>query len=704
MRAAFLVALAAALCACAWLALLVHQTRYAMDADEAVHAIEALRLADSLGRADLGEFLREAWTPERWAPPVNPHVRWYPPGHALVTAPFLLVLGASDFSARLPSVLCLFGSVLVFFALGRRLAPEHKAASGLLAALFLLAAPNVLTFSAQSLTEPASLFVTFLAFLFYLRSLERGHPLSRALLAGLLLAAALLTKYDHGGLFALCLGLGELLRQRGRVDRLLRSGAAVLFLLPLGILCLWFAGEKRHALMDSVRHPFAGSGRLVFLDFFLTWVIEYGSSLAMGGLLVLALACAWRRREPGVRILWLWALLTTLFLGLRSRFHFRYNFVEAPAILLLAAVLLPTWVERVARALREPGPALWRKALPVLGAVAVLAGGFSALAPDAVFDALRGPFRWLHGLRADHFGMALEPDAYVDFFAAEQRALLVHLGGSLLALGLGCLVLGIGAVALGTQRAERASAAGIVWVALATALVPGVARLYAHLPEMVDWELECHPETRAAQEYAIDFLAEAPRPTRVLLGGGWDQLTNNSLRWYALTRPELALAYDDVEVVGDMIGSLVFPPEPRIRFFAQELAEASAAELPEFVVLIRPDPERFLYRVRMGPEAGIYADLLEARPGYALVGERFFEALAARVLVWRRTGALAPPWEGFADVLARHGITPETPGNASRVLVGEGGWTIPDESPRHFLQKSDRPLKGSAPGSGVEDR
>src|SRR5262245_18180280 len=155
-----------------------------MDADEAVHAVEALRLEDSLAHGDIGGFLREVWTPERWAPPVNPHVRWYPPVHALATVPFLALLGASDFSARLPSVFFLFGTALCFFALGRRLAPRTWALSGLLATLLLLASPYLLTFSAQSLTEPASLFFTFLALLLYLRSLEREHPPGRAALAG----------------------------------------------------------------------------------------------------------------------------------------------------------------------------------------------------------------------------------------------------------------------------------------------------------------------------------------------------------------------------------------------------------------------------------------------------------------------------------------------------------------------------------------
>jgi hypothetical protein len=273
----------------------------------------------------------------------------------------------------------------------------------------------------------------------------------------------------------------------------------------------------------------------------------------------------------------------------------------------------------------------------------------------------------------------------VDFLAQEERPLLVHLGASLAALGLGLSVLGLGAAVLRAQPAERPLAAGLVYAALAVALGPGVVRLYARLPSMVDWELECHPETLAAEDYVGTFVRETPLPARVLLGGGWDQLANNALRWYVLTRAVPDAGYDVVVVVGDMIGSLVFPPEPRIRHWAERLATGAAGELPELVVLIHPDPERFLYRVRIGPEAPIYDDLLAARGGYRLAGERFFPVLGARVAVWRRAGELGPPVEGWQAVLARHGILPDTAGNASRVLIGEQGWTIPDESPRHFL-------------------
>jgi hypothetical protein len=167
-------------------------------------------------------------------------------------------------------------------------------------------------------------------------------------------------------------------------------------------------------------------------------------------------------------------------------------------------------------------------------------------------------------------------------------------------------------------------------------------------------------------------------------------LTNNGLRWHALSRGAVHRRYADVLVWGDMIGSLVFPSEPRIRHWAEVLATETAPEaLPDAVALVTPDPARFLYRMRKGPEAAIYRELLARRGGYARVlpgGFERFEHLQAELELWVRT-ADAPPLAGVADVLARHGITAETAGNASRVLVGPEGWSIPDESLRHYIRR-----------------
>ncbi len=687
-RSALCVAVLIAALACVFLGRIVHQTEWTMDADEAVHATEALRLHDDLARGRLGAFFRDTYFPERWQPPVNPHVRWYPFVHAWSVLPSFAVLGPSDFSARLPSIVFLFGTCLVFFELGRRLSPRHGGMSGLLAVALLLASPNVLTFCAQSLIEPASLFFSFLALLAYVWSLERDHPRGRAALAGAALGLAMWTKYDHGGLLALCLGVSELMRNRLNVALMLRTGSGQLFLIALAMIALWFAHpDKIDALKDSVSHPFYGSSRLIFLDFVLTWFTEYGSSLAMGAVAIAAFLVAWRSREPGMRALWIWILVTTFFLAVRARFHFRYNFVEAPGFLLLAAVLLPGWVERWS--LKLGGHAVrgrlgWGLALGVAGAAGVMIGGALALGPDGVFERLRGSFAWFHGLREDAWGMSLGPDHYVDHFAALYRDVVHYLGASLAVLGLGVLIVGVAAIVLERNAGERAHARAALWCALAVAAVPGAARLYANLPGMVEWELESHP---ALNEVYAFVREHAPAPTTILLGGGWDQLTNNGVAWYHLTgadgeRPN----YGEVRVVGDMIGSVVFPPEPRIEHWARVLGEGSPEELPDRLVLVDHGDD-FLYEARMGPEASVYRAVVAARGGYRPLASRDFEALGCRVEILGRSGEPGAAVDGVTGILAAHGIGPDTPGNASRTLVGEGGWVMKDEALRHFVRR-----------------
>ncbi len=675
---------------CVHLSRVLRATGWSMDADEAVHAVEALRLYEHLEHGRLLDFARDSYFPERWHPPVNPHVRWYPPVHAWCVAPFFAVLGPSDLSARLPSVFFLFGTCLVFFALARRLARGSPALSGLLAVILVLSAPNLLTFSAQSIVAGASVFFCFLALLAYLRSLERGHSLrGRSLVAGFLLGIAVLTKYDHGGVLAVCIGLSELWRVRFDPRKLLRGGAAWLFLVAGGMVVAWFAHpDKLASLVDSARHPFFGTPRTILFDFVLTWIVEYGSGIAVGALAFLAAIFLSRRlSDPAVRVVWIWGVISLVFYALRGRFHFRYNIVEAPIFLLMLAVVLPDLVERVRARLTDPklrrrtalGVVLW-----FTGALGTLAGLIAAVAPARVFELARGPARWFHGLRNDHWGLRIAPDEYVDHFASSHAEFVSFFGSSLTSVAIAVFVLGAATLTWRYLPATRRNSVFVVWAAVAVAVLPGVARLCSQLRGMVEWELEGHPELIQLQDFVI---RNAPPGEVVLLGGGWDQLTNNGLRWYRVTRaldgrPPLG----SVEVVGDMIGSAVFPPEPRIAWWAERLATAPGAELPRRLVLVEPGPQ-FLYRTRFGPEVAIYDEIVRARRSYEEIAQRTFPVLGCTVRVLRREGE-PPPIDPPTELLERHGVRTDLVGpESSRYWVGEGGWSLRDESLRHFVAR-----------------
>jgi hypothetical protein len=687
-----------ALGACAALLAIVRSTRWTMDADESVHAVEALRLHEDVTDGRLGDLLHDAYFPERWHPPVDDHLRWYPPVHALCTLPFFALLGPSDFSARLPSVVFLLGSCACAFFLGARLARAHAAWGGLAAVALFLAAPNLLTFSAQSLTEGAALFFALLAFLAYLRSLEAGHPRGRALVTGLALGAAALAKYDHGGFEIACLCLCELLRARFRPRALLASGAAWIFGPAILLIGLWFAHpDKLDALRDSLAHPFYGTPRSALLDLALTGVVEYGSSLATAAL-ALAAFFALRRRlgEPHLRAAWLWCGCALVFYALRGRFHFRYNFVEAPLFLLLLAAALPEGVDRLAAVLVAPRSRRRERGWTLLwvGSAALLGFGLLVCArPAALFDATRAPLDWLWGLRDDHWGMQLEPRAHIDRLAADYASFAVFLGGSLAALGLAVFLLATTALAGAVRPLARRGARIAIGIALLVALSPGAIALYDDLRERVEWELEGHPELNDVHAFVA---VHAPPRATILLGGAWDQLPNNALRWYLTTSPAARPAstaprplLGDRSVVGDMIGSVVFPPEPRIAYWAERLALAPAAELPELVVLIVPGP-RFLYHALMGPEAAVYRSVLDQRGSHAVIAERHFPTLDCVVTILARTPG-SKPIAAHSELLRSHGIDPVDPRRpgqpSSRAWAGEHGWIVRDEALRYFVRR-----------------
>jgi len=645
------------------------RTESVLDADEAVHAVEALRLYDSLQHEGVGDFLEKLYFPERWQAPVQDHLRWYPPVHSLVVLPSLALLGRSDFAVRVPSVVLLCLSALLFHALARRLAPRAPDWAGLLAVLLLLSSPNVLTFSVQCLIEPASLAALALALLLYLRSLEQDHPLGRASLAGAGLALAFLTKYDHGAFLGLALGLAELLRARARPSALLRP-VALVFAIPALVGGLWLAHpDKLTAFFDAAAHPFYGSPRLIALNLAATWFLEHTAAPAIALLVLITPLWALRRERPtALRILAFFAVIGALALASRARFLFRYSYGVAPFWLLLAGACAPAMLEAIAQKLRDSGA----RVRAGLGALALALGLACAIAPAVLLsdpEALRARITaaldHALALRADRFGLALEPAAYAEPLAeglARAHVLLRHGvqdGGALLAL-LGLMLL---ASARGLCRTPGAIALALL---LAGASVRGAWSWWSRLPQLVEWEYEGPGELRALTRLVE---AHAPASGTILLAGGWDQYANNTLRWeLACLRPEARYAALDVR--GDMIGSLVLPEAPRIAWWTCELANAPHERLPELVVLLDAH-EDFAYSMERGSECELYAGVLARRGGWRLVAEQDFPDLGLSAQLHARaqpSAPLDPPLQLAAEQVP-----------AGRA-VGRGRWLIKDDS------------------------
>ena len=676
-------ALAAALAACAFLARTVQTTDWTMDADEAVHAIESLRRYEALRKGELLTFVEQSYFPERWQPPVQDHVRWYPIVHSWSLLPFFALGGPSDVTARLPSILYLLGTCLVFFALARRLAPrddgDGASWAGAAAVVLVLSAPNLITFAPQSLIAACTVFWSWLALYGYVHFVGEPGSLRRGVVAGSLLAIAIVTKYDHGLLLMACLGVAELVRFRWRPLALMGSPSLALFAIPTAAFGFWICHpEKLAAFLDTLAHPAYGAPRVIALNLLASWFLEYTSSVAVVALAVAAWVAGLRRwRDPAVRGVWLYATLTTVLLVSRARFQFRYNIVEAPAMLVLIAAFLPTWVHGVSRRLASLD-VRGRVRAGVLGAVAGLVL-LSALflvdhRPEVLRGALTSVFDTIRGLRSDGWGLGRPTGEYVEEMMSGLGGASTLVGGSVLGAAIALLGLGVWLLLPRSQSSrDPAWHRPALLAALALAVLPGTVQFWRRAPDAIRWEYECSPRLGPVIELVQDRI---PAESRVLLGGGWDQLTNNTLRWYLLTdRPEARTAYDDLQVVGDMIGSLVLPENPRIEYWTGVLAHGEASELPDHLVLIEPG-EDFLYRTPLGPEVPMYRAVLERRPAYRSLVRREFEDLDCRVEILERLDEVPAPLP--------EGSVPTTVPDEPPTFVGLEGWNVRDDAWRHL--------------------
>ena len=623
MNRAFAAAVIAAGCASVWLAIQAHSSHWTMEADESVHAIDGLRLYDDLHHGRAGAFLKDTYFSERWQPPVNDHLRWYPFVHSWVLAASFLIMGPSDFSARLPSVVFLFGSALLFYAIAWRIAPSHKPVSGLLAVLFLLTAPNIVSFFATGVTEAVVFFACYLALLAYLWFLEKPESSGRAMLTGAAVAAAILTKYDHGILLALAIGVFEIGRARFNLRTMPwpMLGAAAI------ILAAWFAHpDKIAALLDASRHPFMGNLRNALADDAVTWFVEYSSDPVIAMLMIFSIAGAYRYRHTrSIPAVWTFAVVSSLFLMTRGRFRHRYNIVEAPAFVLLVAALLPGWIAAAAQKLQTWSRAL-AAAIVLAGCAGTAAGIYWMRSPHSLFSAFARLFTWFYDLRPEHWGLKLVAGQYIAYFAT-LRPGFDSAAVSMLAVGAAVIVAGIAA---GRKQATAPALA----IALAVSFVPGAAVLYAHAGELIDWEIGGSPAVRRIPDLVEKVVEQQPGGrTEILLGGGWNNLVNNALRWYLLTGygPR---NFDDIHVWGSTIGTIVLPAAPRVEYWAEQLEHAPAASLPDIVVLIHPERD-FLYKVDFDQDAEVYPRILAARDVYRLAEEQEIPELRCRVAVYR---------------------------------------------------------------------
>jgi hypothetical protein len=131
---------------------------------------------------DQSQYLKAARAWAHWN--LSPALHWYPPGYALLGAPFLLLTPHDRF--LIPNLTCLIVSQFACAALARRLFPENRFARLLGAGAFLIASigtmPGLKSWLVPWTTTPSAA-LAFVSFVVVLRLAERPG-IGTALLAG----------------------------------------------------------------------------------------------------------------------------------------------------------------------------------------------------------------------------------------------------------------------------------------------------------------------------------------------------------------------------------------------------------------------------------------------------------------------------------------------------------------------------------------
>jgi len=155
--------------------------------DESAQGFVAVQIADALRHGRVIELLAL----------INAQVVW-PPLHALLLAPLVLIHGPAFVNGALLSTLALAGTAFLAFVAGLRLSREHGALAGLIAAIAWLTAPLAQGFGMLGMLESPGACLLLLALVCRLRALWHPHARGAWVTAGLSSAALVLFKYNYG--------------------------------------------------------------------------------------------------------------------------------------------------------------------------------------------------------------------------------------------------------------------------------------------------------------------------------------------------------------------------------------------------------------------------------------------------------------------------------------------------------------------------
>ncbi len=323
---------------------------------------------------------------------LHPHLHFEHPHYSKppltywAIAASLELFGRNEWAARLPHALAYALTVLLVWAIGRRLFDESRAR---LAALFYATALLPVA-AAQAVTTDTLLALWETLAMFGFIAAWPSRPEGRwILLMWLGFGLAFLTKGPPGLLPLLAVAvLLAWQRDWPLLARLFRWPGLALFLLVGGGWYLWVLADTPGLLDYLVRleviERVAGAAHHRHGEWY-GGLLVYGPTLLLGTLPwgLLLLARPWRRGAPGMavsrlRLLWLWLLLPlAVFMLARSRLPFYLLPLFVPLALLLAAAIPDGWLPR-----HRP----WTVAAVFLGVVLAVLKGFAARLPHEQDD------------------------------------------------------------------------------------------------------------------------------------------------------------------------------------------------------------------------------------------------------------------------------------------------------------------------------
>jgi hypothetical protein len=167
--------------------------------------------------------------------------RVYPPLFHMLAAP-LLATGGFDYRlAALPSLIGWIGTTILVFLLTRQLAPAHRNAAAVLAALFVLRSPAYQAYATEIMLESLGAFLSLLTLYLYVSKREETDPKTGFTLLGCALTALFFLKYQYWFLTSAVLLLWEAISRYRVLSARLR-------------VC-WVRGDLQGLLMREVHHP-----------------------------------------------------------------------------------------------------------------------------------------------------------------------------------------------------------------------------------------------------------------------------------------------------------------------------------------------------------------------------------------------------------------------------------------------------------------